>query len=66
MLTGNVQLKKMFLKNLQISQESTRFVVSFLIKLQVSLQHRYFPVKFAKLLRTPIFKNIYEELLQCI
>ena len=27
------------------------------------LQHRYFPVKFAKFLRTPILKNICERLL---
>ena len=27
------------------------------------LQHRYFPVKFAKFLRTPILKNIWERLL---
>ena len=27
------------------------------------LQHRYFPVKFAKLLRTPILKNICKRLL---
>ena len=27
------------------------------------LQHRCFPVKFAKSLRTPIFKNIFERLL---
>ena len=27
------------------------------------LQHRCFPVKFAKFLRTPILKNIYERLL---
>ena len=27
------------------------------------LQHRRFPLKFAKFLRTPILKNIYERLL---
>ena len=41
----------------------------FLIKLQAfsfikkRLQHKYFPVKFAKFLRIPIFKNICERLL---
>ena len=51
----------MFLKILQNSQENTCFVVSFLIKFQVSglqlykkrLHYRCFPVNFAKLLRTP-------------
>ena len=43
----------------------------FLIKLQGSLtkkrlQHRCFPVKFEKILRTPILKNIYERVLLLI
>ena len=34
---------------------------------QKRLQHRCFPVKFAKLLRTPILKNICEQfLMTCI
>ena len=45
-----------------------RFVLdSFVNKvaglIKKGLQHRYFPVKFAKFLRTPILKNIYERLL---
>ena len=40
----------------------------FLIKLQANfikkrLQHRCFPVKFAKFLKTPVSKNIWEQLL---
>ena len=42
------------LKILQISQENI---------IKKRLQHRCFPVKFAKFLRTPILKNIYERLL---
>ena len=29
----------------------------------LQVQHRYFPEKFAKFLRTPILKNIFERLL---
>ena len=52
-------VKKMFLKILQISQENT-CVRAFLIMLFIKkgLQHRRFPVKFVKILRTPILKNI--------
>ena len=35
----------------------------FLIKLLARLQHRCFPMKFKKFLRTPIVKNICERLL---
>ena len=55
----------MFLKSLQISQESTFVRISFnkvadpqnsnIIKKR--FQHRYFPVKFAKFLRTPCFTD---------
>ena len=69
--TGGVLLKKLFSKISQISQEKNLFWILFLIKLQAQtcnfvkkrLQHRYFPVKFAKFLRTPILKNICERLL---
>ena len=57
--TGRFLQIKIFLKISQISQENTRVVISFSIKLQASLQHRCYPVKFAKFLRTPNLKNIY-------
>ena len=61
----------MFLKILQNSQEITCFVVSFLIKFQVSglqlykkrLHYRCFPVNFAKLLRTPFSIEDHRSLL---
>ena len=51
--TGGILLKKVFLEISQNSQENTSARVSFLIKLQKRLCNRYFPVNFAKLLRTP-------------
>ena len=48
-------VKKVFLKVSQNSQENSCARVSFLIKFQKKrLWHRYFPVNFVKLLRTPI------------
>ena len=62
--TGGVLLKKVFLKISQNSQEDTCARVSFLIKLQVKgLWHRYFPMNFAKFLRTPFSQNISGRLL---
>ena len=63
-------VEKVFFKFFQISQENTSVVMS-LIKfvknfIKKRLQHRCFPVKFAKLLRTHISKNIYERLLLSI
>ena len=63
-------LKKMFLKISQFSQENTCIGVSFykVAGLQTCnfikkrLQHRFFPVNNAKVLRTPILKNICERL----
>ena len=57
----------MFLKTLQISQESTCVGVSFLQSCKPSglqhyknrLIHRCFPLKFEKFWRTPILKNIW-------
>ena len=57
-------VKKMFLKVSQISPENTCVGVCFQYGLQTCnsikkrLQHRCFPVKFAKFLRTPILKSI--------
>ena len=40
------------------------FLIKFVKKfVEKRLQHRCFSVKFAKILRTPILKNIYERLL---
>ena len=59
--------KKGVLENFAISQENTCVGVDFLKKLkpllEKRLQHRCFPVKFAKFLRATIFKNICERLL---
>ena len=61
----------MFLKILKTSQENP-CVEAFFNKvagldpasfLKRQLQHKCFPVKFAKLLRTPTLKNIYKRLL---
>ena len=60
---SEVFCKKMFLQNLQISQENICTRVPFFIKLQAwpatllkkDLWHRCFAVKFAKFLRTPFF-----------
>ena len=43
----------MFLKISQKSQKNTCVRVSFLMKFKKRLWHRYFPVDFAKFLRTP-------------
>ena len=64
--------KKMFLKILQISQETPVLEPVFkkvagsdlgLQFIKKRLQHRCFPVEFAIFLRTPILKNIFERLL---
>ena len=54
--------KKVFIKISQISQQNTcgLHVCNFI---KNRLQHRCFPVKFAKLLRTRILKNICKRLL---
>ena len=65
---GGVLLKNVFLKILQISQEKYLCSSLFLIKLQAlspqvcnfikkRLQHRCFPMKFGKFLRTCIFEE---------
>ena len=57
----NIKKFKKFLKKFRKCHRKTPVVESFLIKLQVCnfikkrLQHKYFPVKFAKFLRTPFF-----------
>ena len=68
--TGGVLLRKIFLKISQISKayelESPFNKVAGLqacIFIKKKLQHRCFPVKFAKVLRTPILKIICERLL---
>ena len=60
----------MLLEILQNSHENTCVRVSFLIKLQTSDKqkvnmcwHRYFPVNFAKFLRTPFLQNTSGQLL---
>ena len=64
--------KKMFLKVLQISQETPVLEPVFkkvagsdlgLQLIKKRLEHRCFPVEFAIFLRTPILKNIFERLL---
>ena len=54
--------KKVFLKVLQISQENT-YVGVFCNFLKKRPQNRCFHVKFAKLIGTPILKNIWKRLL---
>ena len=49
--------KKLFLKISKYSQENTCARV-FLNKVKKRIQHRCFPVKLAKFLRTPILKNL--------
>ena len=55
-------VKKVFLKTLQISQESTFIGISFNKvqgqQLYKRLQHRCFPVKFASFSRTRLFKSM--------
>ena len=53
--TRGVLIEKVFLEILQNSQENTCARVSFLIKLQAATW--YFPVNFAKFLRTPFLQN---------
>ena len=50
---GMFSIKKVFLKNSQNSEENTCARASFLLKLPA--EARYFPVNFAKLLRTTFF-----------
>ena len=59
-------VEKVFFKFFQISQENTSVVVSLIKFFKKRLQHRCFPVKFSKFLRTHISKNIYEQLLLSI
>ena len=64
--TGGVMWKKIFWKILQNSEESTCVGVCFLIQLQAlgqRLQHRCFPVNFAKFLRTHFLQNTSGRLL---
>ena len=56
-------VKKIFLKIYKISPESPVLETVFLNFFKKRLQHRCFPVKIAKVLRTPILKNICERLL---
>ena len=59
--TGGVLEKKVFLKILQIFTGRHLCWSHFLIKLQaLRLQHRCFPVKFGKLLKIPILKDIHQ------
>ena len=55
-------LEKLLLKVKQNSQENIRAgsACNFINK---RLRHKYFPVKFAKFLRTPMLKSICERLL---
>ena len=75
--TGVVLSKKGVLKNLAISQENTcvgawNYKESLFNKVaanqacnftKIRLQHRCFPVKFMKFLRTPTLKNICQQML---
>ena len=62
-VTQMCSVKKMFLVISQNSQESTWARVSFSTKLHAAtllkkrLYHKFFPVSFAKFLRTPLFKK---------
>ena len=65
--TGSFLKKKVFLKLSKVSQKTlvleslfNKFCKNFVKK---RLQHRCFPVKFAKLLRMPTLKNISQRLL---
>ena len=61
--TGGDLPKKMFLKISQNSQENT-YVSLFLNRVAGQrLWHRYFPVNFAKFLRTPFLQNTSGRLL---
>ena len=64
--TGDVLLKKLFLKISQYSQENT-CVESLFNKVAglkaLRLQHRCFPENIAKFLRPSILKNVFERLL---
>ena len=57
--TRGVLWQKLFLKISQYSQENVFIKKNFIKK---RLQHRRFPVKIAKFLRTPTIKYIYERL----
>ena len=68
----DVFYKKALVKNFAIFQKKTSVWESLFDKasglspcnfIKKRLQHKCFPVKFAKFLRTPILKNIYERLL---
>ena len=75
--TGGVLYKKVFLKIYQISQKNTcvgvwNYKESLFNEVaanqacnftKIRLQHRCFPVKFVKFLRTPILKNICQQML---
>ena len=64
--TGGV-LRKLLLKVLQISQEKICARISFLTKsFKKRHQHRCFYANFAKFLRIPILKNIFERMLLTI
>ena len=56
-------IKKMFLKKFTKFRGKTPAMESVVDFLWNRHQHRCFPVKFAKVLRTPILKNICERLL---
>ena len=58
-----VLYKNTVLKNLAIFTEKQLCWSLFLIK---RLKHGCFPVNIAKCLRTPILKNIWEEMLLCV
>ena len=59
-------MKKAVLKNLQYSQENTFIGVSSYNFIKKRVQHSCFPVNITKFSRTPILKNICEELLSDI
>ena len=56
-------VKQVFLEISQNLQENTCARVTFLIKLTKRLWHRFFPVNFAKFLRTSFFTKILRWLL---
>ena len=61
--TGGVLRKKVFLKIFQKSKENIYGPEAYDFIKKERLWHRCFPVNFAKLLRIPILKNIFERLL---
>ena len=65
-LQSQVFFKKVFLKTLWISQENSCVGVSFQKScnfIKKRLQHSYFPMKFAILLRLPFFTYYFQRLL---